>query len=258
MGGVFKKVRAKRGHRLGGRKKGFGAAGPRHLGISASIPRVVGIEHKFYDTFAEGEVVSNAADMSGMFVNPEGPGDVNTLISTPAQGDGAQNRDGKKIVIDTIIINGVLSIPTRIENTAVSNGIQYPTVMIALVQDTQTNGVRFLSEDAFTNPSASIILAGSPLKNLLNSTRFNTLKTWEVDMRPTDSVNNATAGTVSTAGQNVRFSGFLKVHIPVNFNGGIAANIESVSDNSLHILAVNNVALSFVELSYNARIRFVG
>ncbi len=234
-------------------RKGRPAKRSFHTTIPKQMARALGVEHKFYDTFAEGEVVSNAADMTGARVDPP-----SSLISTPAQGDGAQNRDGKLIIIDTIMISGVIQTPTRTETATINNSAQFPTIYIALVQDTQTNGANMLSEDCFTNPSNQIVLAGSPLKNLFNATRFNTLKVWEMDLKMAPAASNQTANTVSTAGQNMRFSGFLKVHIPVNFNGGTTAVVGSVSDNSLHMIAFNNVSLSFVEISYNARIRFTG
>lgn len=254
MSGTFKKLNRKRGHRLGGRKKGFGAAGPRHLGIPKALPRAPGVEHKFYDTFVSALAVSSN---SGAADGEADPATVLT-ISAPSQGDGPNQRDGKLITVDTVLIEGIVSTPIRTLDTEANDGVPFSTVYIALVQDTQTNGAQMASELAFYNRSGTTLLAASPLKNLLYAKRFNTLKVWAMDLPTPSSVINEFAANISTPGTNTRFSCFLKMKMPVNFNGEVSAGVASVVDNSLHMICWTNVASAFVSLSYHARIRYVG
>lgn len=219
----------------------------------APLVRAQGVEHKFYDSYVESDVVVSTNDATGAVIDP-----VLTIISGVPQGVEAHQRDGKYIVIDTVIINGVVSIPFRTADATANASIPFPKVFIALVQDTQTNEVVMKSEDCFVNRSATTVLCASPMKNLLHATRFITLKIWDIDIPPTPSVSNFALNTISTPGINKAFSCFLKVNIPVNFNGTGAGNNAAVVDNSLHMVAWTNETNSFVNLSYHARVRFFG
>lgn len=248
MKGLRQDFKRRKGHRLGGRKGGS------HSAYVAKIPRrTPGIEHKFYDTFLEDHAISPLGNMTGGNSDPSST----SLISTPAIGDGGSNRDGKRIVIDTIVIEGILQRFPKNEQTEIGGGLGGVTVFIALVQDTQTNGSSALSQNVWTNPAGGTSLCASPLKNLSFATRFKTLKVWRVFIPNPNAVNNFDVASISTQGVHVTFDGFLKVNIPVDFNGGDAAVVGSVVDNSLHIYSWKNSTVD-VKMSYNARIRFIG
>lgn len=251
MGGKFEKIVKKRGHRLGGRKRGFGVAGPRHLGVVKPIVRAPGVEHKFYDTFVANATI--ASTISSALVDPS-----STLISSPPQEDSSTTRDGKQITIDTVMIEGIVSLP-RLEASALAHGGKIlPNYYVALVLDTQTNGADLASENVFVNPGSVITLLSSPLKNLLNATRYTTLKVWEITPQMPTQVNNTTAATITDVGQNIKFSCFLKTNFQVNFNGTTVGEVSAVVDNSLHMIAFTNVSGTLSTINYNARIRFVG
>lgn len=241
------------------RAGGFGAAGPRALGVASTGGRrrqnvrtagFLGIEHKFFDTSL---VSSSISGNAGMTSGRRDPLTINCL-SSPAQGDKAFNRDGKRIMVESIQIQGEISIPSQ---SGLSILDVNPTVFIALIQDTQTNGAPLDSEDVFTNPSVNGILVSSPLKNLLSGNRFITHKVWTFNPAVAAAATNDVAD-VLMMGQNIPFSVFKKLQMLVDFNGGVTADVANVVNNSLHLVAFINDGSWAATINYNARIRFVG
>ena len=90
-----------------------------------------------------------------------------------AQGNGPTNRIGRKFTMKSILIQGAIHIAAQTNQTALDEA---PVVYIALVLDTQTNGVTLNSEDVFTNPVGNGTLAVAPLRNMSNTGRFKVLK----------------------------------------------------------------------------------
>jgi len=211
----------------------------------------LGIERKFYDTMLAATTIAAATDATGGEYDPS----ATSMISTPVQGDGEQNRDGKRILIDAVEIKGLVSWPAIANDTAMPAGRE---VFIALVLDTQTNGAQMNSEDCFKNLSANALGNTSPLRNLLFSSRFRVLKEWSVLLEPKTAVNNASATTVSVAGTRGEFDCFIPLDLNVNFNSGTSASIANVIDNSLHIVAFCSSTTLAPTIGYNARIRFMG
>ncbi len=243
-----------KGHKVGkARNKPSKKAGHFTNIAKAVQRRAVGIEHKFYDTFLDSLDISSLGNATGGEADPS----ATSLISTPPRGDSAISRDGKHIVIDTIIIEGCVQLFPSNSAGAISEDLPLGQVFVALVQDTQTNGATAQSEDVWVNPSGDSALMASPLKNLLNATRFITHKVWRIDVPVPNAASNQTANTISTQGLYKTFDGFLKVNIPVNFNAGGDSAVASVVDNSLHVYAYTNTT-AVTRLNYNARIRFVG
>ena len=70
------------------------------------------------------------------------------MSSAPSQGDAYNQRDGSKITIKSILIQGSLYIPNQNDQTTCDF---VPIVTIALVLDKQTNGSTLNSEDVYTN-----------------------------------------------------------------------------------------------------------
>ena len=216
------------------RKRALAIANSRTAGF-------LGLEKKFYDTaLASGAIPAPIDCTSGEF-DPS----VTSMISTPAQGDSEQNRDGKKIVIKAVHIKGVVN---RVKTLA--GPIEANRVFVALVLDTQTNGAQMNSEDCFKNTNATALTATHPVRNLLFANRFKVLRSWEFDMQ-------YRAWDADIAGAETRpFEFFENMNLPVNFNAGTTASVANVIDNSLHIIAF--ATLTGNTISYNARIRFMG
>lgn len=214
----------------------------------------LGIERKFYDTALTPTNVASPTDATSGELDPSGT----SMISTPAVGDSEQNREGKKINILSVEIEGYLNRAGAEASTGVANDLQ---CMVALVLDTQTNAAQLNSEDVFKNTSASAQLAHSPVRNLLFASRFQVLKK-KVFNLDNPSVGYAAANDLSWNGIGRKFKWFIKFPkgLVVNFNAGTTASIANVIDNSLHIIAFANTSTAgnTATLQYNARIRFVG
>lgn len=176
------------------------------------------------------------------------------MISTPAVGDGEQNRDGKRIVIKNVQVKGILN------RAATEDAVDPPaseTVFLALVLDTQSNTAQLNSEDVYKNLAGTALGAASPLRNLLFGSRFRILKSQVFNL---NSYNVGVEGNNlhSIGGVCAEFDWFIpfKEGLIVNFNAGTTSSIANVVDNSLHLVGYsisgNNT------LTYNARIRFQG
>ncbi len=244
------------------RAGGRGPVGPRNLGFNATgavggrrrqnvrTAGFLGIEHKFYNTALINQAIATSTTAQNGVVNPT----ATSLISTVPQGDSSSERDGKKMMIESVQLNGAIHIPHR---NGLSIGDDLPSYYIAIIQDTQTNAAAMVSEAAFQNPGASEILCTSPLKNLLSGNRFITHKVWNF-VPPMPSMASEAVDDNLIMGQIIPFDFFKKVSIIVNFNGGTTASVANVVDNSLHVIAWTSDNSWATTISYNARIRFVG
>jgi len=211
----------------------------------------LGIETKFYDTGLAATAIPAPTDSTGGELDPSST----SMISTPAQGDTEQNRDGKKIVIKNVQFKGQVYKNAQANQSSADNAT---FAYVAIVLDTQSNAAQMNSEDCFKNTNATVDGAPFCMRNLLFSSRFRVLKDWRVCIKPP---------TLSWDGTNMEQGGdsaeidwfyqFPDGGLPVNFNSGTTASIANVIDNSLHVIAFADVASSVV-LAYNARIRFQG
>lgn len=212
----------------------------------------LGVEHKFYDTSLASGAIGAPVDCSGGEFDPS----ATSMISTPSQGDGEQTRDGKKMVIESCHINGIVY---RGSTEGVADPNNPCHVFVALVLDTQTNGAQLNSEDVFKNPLAQVTTAASPFKNLLHGPRFKVLKSARFDMNYRTLASpvansHASNGEARPFQWNVKFPKGLHV----NFNSGTTASVANVIDNSLHMIAFSTNGGAACTLNYNARIRFQG
>ncbi len=222
----------------------------RHL-PSVSIGGFLGVEVKFYDQKLIAAVSSAPTNASGGEHNPSA---TITLNSVP-QGDGESNRDGRKITMRSIFVEGNVTVAAQ---SAQSGADSAAVIFIALVQDTQTNGALLNSEDVFVNPGANAITAGGPLRNLQFAKRFRVLGTRKFTMMPLAMTNDTgSTGGVVQGGLVKRFRFFHKMNQQVIFNG-TTETIANITDNSLHIIAYTSSTAQAPLLNYNCRLRFVG
>lgn len=217
---------------------------------NAATAGFLGIEKKFYDTYLADTAVGAATALTGGAYDPS----ATSMISTPAQGDGEQNRDGKRIVIDSLILKGhVINPGGTADNIETA---QAPKVFVAVVLDTQSNAAQMQSEDCFKNTAASASLNCAPLKNLLSGKRFRILKSHVFDLTVRGPITAAATQAANTQQQEFDWYIPFKGGLPVNFNAGTTSTIANVVDNSLHVVAFANV--TGCSIGYNARIRFQG
>lgn len=133
---------------------------PRQRYRNPRLATALGIELKFYDTSLTGGVLVTSTDASGGEFDPSATIKLNTVI----RGDGEENRDGKQISMKNLSIRGNISYIKQTNQTASDVA---PVIFIALVLDTQTNGVTLNSEDVFHNQSAAAINSTNVFRNLL-------------------------------------------------------------------------------------------
>jgi len=210
----------------------------------------MGIEKKFLDTTKSNTAIAANADCTGGEYDPSAG--CTGCLSCPAQGDTEQSRDGKRIVIDSLILKGFVQ---NGESTGEAPEAA-SKIFVAVVLDTQTNGAQLNSEDVFKNTGAYALLNADPMKNLLFGGRFRILKSQTFDL-----TFNGVTGAVATLAHNATRRDFdwyipFKGGLPVNLNAGTDANVTNVIDNSLHVVAFSTIAGS--SIGYNARIRFQG
>lgn len=209
----------------------------------------LGIERKYYDTFLAQTAVPANADWTATEFDPS----ATSMITTPVQGDGPQNRDGKRIVIDQVEVNGRLEWAANTNQTVLPDSF---SVVVYLVLDTQSNGAQAQGETVFINPANDTQLNANSMRNLLSGARFRVLKKLEMEFEKKVASYDGTNIEVAGVGRCFRWIKKFKGGLPVNFNAGTTADIANVVDNSIHVYA--NASNTGITLGYNARIRFMG
>lgn len=217
----------------------------------------VGAEIKFLDYSRALSTVSNAANLTTGMIDP-----ITILcLNAPEQGSGPSNREGRKILMKSIHINGTIQFVPQFDNTVVPT---IPDVFIALVLDTQTNKAQMESEDCYTNPGTQLALTTAPFRDLEYTSRFKVLKTLHLSGPDLDLDITGASGH-ETIGKYRHFSMHRKLwSIPVTYVGNASPNtVANIMDNSLHLLAFTNGATNNsdttgieVKMAYNARLRF--
>ena len=209
---------------------------------------LLGIEKKYYDTY----VTSNSISAVGALTSGEVDPTVGAL-NNPAQGDGAQQRDGRQITMDNITIKENVVLPLQTFSSEST-----PEIFIALVLDKQTNGTAINSEDVFTNPSGSSITTPFCFRNMEYVSRFTVLKTVRISANQWGEISAATGtDTISRSTPFTIFHDFKGKK--VNFAPGVTTStISAIADNSVHMIAFANGNTFNPLINYNARLRFRG
>ncbi len=211
----------------------------------------MGIEVKFYDQKLLGDALQAPSDASAGEVDPS----ATVLLNTVTQGDGESQRDGRRITMKSIYVEGTVTMAAQASQSTADSGSE---VFIALVMDTQTNGATISSEDVFTNPGASATTAAGPLRNLQFTKRFKILATRRFTMQSPSMTNDTGAtGGVIQAGLCKRFKIFKNLNTVVNYSG-TTETVANIVDNSLHMIAFTSVVALAPVINYVSRLRFVG
>jgi len=210
------------------------------------------IERKFYDNGLTATALTAPTDATGGEYDPS----ATSMMTTPDQGDGPSQRDGKEIAMLYLQINGTIAIP-KVETAAdPPNGC---SVFVAIVLDTQTNAAQMNSEDCFKNTSNLAANNVVPHKNLLFGKRFRILKERVFNMDVT-TLSHFADDSFSWSGQRKYFKWFIPLNgMKVKFNAGTTASVANVIDNSIHVIAyASNITGVAPTISYQSRLRFVG
>lgn len=211
------------------------------------------LELKFRDSALTEVGFSGAAALTGGEFDPNyfDGGATNMLcLNGIAQGDGEEQRDGRRVVLKSIFVTGYVTQGPLVNQTV---GADVGRVILALVHDKQTNGAQLNSEDVFKNPSGSTAHVAHLVRNLQYSQRFDVLwkKTYVMPPLPT-----SYDGTNMEMGETgIKFKVWRTLDLPVQFTG-TGSTVASIADNSLHLIAFGSGA--GLSLGYNARVRFIG
>ena len=108
------------------------------------IGGLLGIEHKTFDTSANYLTMPASANWTGCEVNPPA---VESCLCAIAQGDAYDERDGNRVIVDSIEISGIVHYTEQLSAAEMESEIAF----LALVLDIQTNGAELSSEDVYSN-----------------------------------------------------------------------------------------------------------
>ncbi len=219
---------------------------------NARIGGFLGIETKFYDQKLLGAALTAPTDATGGEVDPS----ATVMLNTVVQGDGESQRDGRKITMKSIYIEGQVKTAGQAGQSATDN---QALVFIALVLDTQCNGATINSEDVYVNPGANGVTAAGPLRNLQFTKRFKVLATRRFIIQNPNMVNDTgSTGGVIQNGLSKRFKIFKNLgNLQVTYSA-TTETVANITDNCLHMVAfVSNTALA-PQINYVSRLRFVG
>lgn len=171
-------------------------------------------------------------------------------ISAVAQGDGESERDGRIYRITSVHVQGDIVLDVAESSTA---PIQDVIARVIVVLDKQTNSAQM------TGPL--VMDAGGTadwhaFRNLQNTSRFQVL----YDKKMIIPVNETNEGSINlfATGSGRRFFKFnkrFKTPIKVICDGTTAV-VGSITDNSIHVIAVASSGLA--NINYQSRVRFVG
>lgn len=248
-------TRARRGGL--GRRVGPGGGGrSRRYGRNFMLKNIrtgglLGIENKYLDHYFNAALVAPTNAVGGNCPPIGGA----LTYTAPAQGDGPTNRDGNKIVVNSITVKGVVSCAAQ--NTQTTADVA-PSIFIALVQDTQTNAAVMVSQNVFDNPSGQAAAAAQPFRNMSHMSRFKILaiKKFTLQMTP---MGYLSAANFCQAGKHYNVEMYWKGKMPVTFlTGGTTDDVANVTDNNVSIIAFCSDTSLVPTLVGNVRIRFYG
>lgn len=237
------------------RSRTSGAYRPSRRMRNARTGGFAGMEYKFLDCAWNSVALASSTDGSGGELQPS-TGSTNN-ISTPAVGDGESNRDGRKFTIWSAWVSGLVNFTGLADQADPSEG---PTMVFALVLDTQANGATINSEDVFINPTTvGEGMLPTPLRNLANTTRFRVLAMKTVRARDLVAMTDgaSTAAMIPSGLTSVNLTWKSRKGLIVKCSG-TTADIASVADNALHVVAFASDTTYTPVFRGKSRVRFTG
>ncbi len=212
----------------------------------------LGVESKFYDQKLIGSALTATTDATGGEHDPS----ATILLNTVVQGDGESNRDGRKITMTSIMVEGTITVDPQATQ---STGKASANIFIALVLDKKTNGATINSEDVYKNVGAAAGTAANPFRNLLFAKRFRVLATRRFTIGDPNMTNDtgATGGVISN-GLVKRFKIFKNLNGIQTIYSATTETVANITDNSLHLIAYTTSTALSPQINYSSRLRFVG
>lgn len=217
------------------------------------------VENKYYDTYKEGSTVSHLIAAA-----QQDPGNGIGCLFAPVEGDGESDREGLHVVINKLSIQGQIEFKGQTDALTAASYVR-----IAIVLERQTNGTTWSGAKSAqvwksprngSNIPASIVEALA-FRNMQETSRFQVLKEFYV-VRP--NVNATSEGAAANQARStstfVPFECHMDMQLEVKFRDGTTEAVSSISDNSLHVLALAepNDTANDAEITYAARVRYFG
>lgn len=206
----------------------------------------LGIENKFADSEA------TATNLTTTIARVDPTSGSTQCLTAVAQGDGESQRDGRRYKMNSLHVRGMISM------SAVTGGTpQVPVIIrVAIVLDTQSNGAALTATDVFKTATTAAQNVHA-FRNLQYSQRFRVLYDKSYTM-------NAEAGAydgINADWPSTKKQFKININIPETWaivdTSATTANITSVTDNSIHLLAWAD-GTNLATIRYESRLRFVG
>jgi len=179
------------------------------------------------------------------------PTAINCLFA-PIQGDDISNRQGRKVFVKKIRINGVICTPVQaLQDTADVP----PEVRLILFCDTQTNFTQAQGEEVIASGRATLPL--HQYQNLANLGRYQIYKDKTFILNNPALTNNSAANNIVQNSLRRGFKWTIKVNKWVTYKDSNNGTVADVVDNSFHLLAGTNGAATVPTLLYKVRTVFV-
>lgn len=169
-----------------------------------------------------------------------------------AEGSSAITRIGREITQLSLLIRGSIVMGAQVNQTAQDTS---PTVTIVLVIDTQCNGVRPNSEDYYTNPLATAILAPQAFRNLNFGKRFITLKTLRLRLQNPPSTWDGT--DMEIAGSHKEFTMYVNLRGRKQFYTSNLSTYAAMPAGAIEMFAFCSNTGYVPQITYNSRLSFV-
>ncbi len=217
----------------------------------AVLAQKLGVEKKFFDSCGADVAIPSATNCVGGIIPSTSPA-ADTCLNSVGIGTGDSERDGRKITMKSIQVDGYVR---RAEQNLKSAFLDAAEYTIALILNKQTNGAVTVTSDVFSNTAASLAMAPHAMRNLKSVTKYDIL--WKRTFKePIQTTGNDAAGTFSIKGWTVPFKFYIPLRdLEVCFSAD-SALLASITDNSLMMYAM--ASKTGLQVCYNARLRYFG
>lgn len=205
----------------------------------------MGMEKKFKNEIFEGTI---GQTIGSSLVDPI----VSNCLHGIDQGDGEQQRDGRKYTILNVNLRGYVLFGEQAASAVTSDHVR-----LIVVLDTQTNGAQLTETDVLDNFHGDNDLQTTSFRNLQYTKRFKILKDFTV-RKPTTGLGQGSGVNEVKSNACTRY-----FKININFKKGLevlstgtTGTVSTIVDNSIHMMAIS--VNSNNTLRYVSRVRFVG
>lgn len=231
----------------------------RYRGGGARTGGFLGQEKKFLDCAWNGVAINASSNGSGGEIQPSTG--CTAALSIPAQGDGEQQRDGRKYTIKSVFASGQISTTALSDQNDAS---EQEGIFLALVLDMQANAATIVSENVYINPSSvTKAMMPMPLRNLANTGRFRILDSVYIPPGGVYSINDT--DDVATGASSGSVSNMVAPTFKLSWTGsidcnsvGTTADVASASDNAIHLIGYCGTNGLTPLVNGKCRVRFYG